>query len=68
MKKNFTLFEKVLFIPTTKMNHSSEGISDYTSCDCSGPSEYVLNNIFSYSKALSVVKLKQTADYKIILN
>lgn len=68
MKKNFTLFEKVLFIPTTNMNHLSDGVSEYPGSDCSGPSEYVLNNIYSYSKALSVVKLKQTADYYIILN
>lgn len=68
MKKNFTLFEKVLSISTTKKNLVSEDISDYPSCDCSGPSEYVLNNIFNYAKALSVVKLKKTADYMIILN
>lgn len=68
MKKNFTLFEKILSIPIIKENLTTEDVSVYPSCDCSGPSEYVLNNIFNYAKALSVVKLKQTADYMIILN
>ena len=68
MKKNFTLLEKLLSIPISENNPASNDEDCHTSKDCNGPSEYVLNNIFNYAKALSVVKLKQTADYNIILN
>jgi len=68
MKKNFTLFEKILSMPISEDDLASENLVDHSYIDREGPSEYVLNNIFNYAKALSVVKLKQTADYNLILN
>lgn len=68
MKKSFTLLEKILFIRISESNLTSNDLDFNEACVSEGPSDYVLNNIFNYAKALTVVKLKQTKDYNLILN
>ena len=68
MKKNFTLLEKILFMRISESNLATKDLDFDGASAFEGPSDYVLNNIFNYAKALTVVKLKQTKDYNLILN
>lgn len=68
MKKNFTLLEKIFAMRIRKIKAPSEHIDYEDSVENSEPSEYVLNNIFNYSKAMTVIKLQKTRDYNLVLN
>ena len=70
MKKTFTLSENILkqSLSPEEMDLSMLDGFDMKVDTKVGPSERVLQNIFGYAKALSVIKTKMTGNVNLILN
>ena len=73
MKDSFTFFNELILFPKDDKTDSQDDMSDDGE-----PAEYehremvpdkrIINNILSYSRALNVLRTKQTGDVRLLMN
>ena len=71
MKDSFTLDEFILYSTGADSNGGHEMFKNRNQIgmnDLPGPDKRIINNIMSYSRALAVLKTKQTGHVNLLLN
>jgi len=71
MKDSFTLNDLILFSNGDGSKSDDEMIDEYCRVDVdelAGPDKRIVDNILSYSRALSVIKTKRIGNVNVLMN